>query len=79
MAIRRIGFMPPAGGDKSRPYILVRGAPRFRGPHMNPAKRFAWGKGAAAEGVSFAAGGEAKDLELAATLSRCGLGAWPGR
>jgi len=29
--------------------------------------------------VSFAAGGEAKDLELAATLSRCGLGAWPGR
>ena len=41
-----------------------------RGPHANPAKRFAWGKGAAAEGVSFAAGGEAKDLELAATLSR---------
>jgi hypothetical protein len=49
-----------------------------RGPHANPAKRFAWGKGAAAEGVSFAAGGEAKDLELAATLSRCGLGAWSG-
>ena len=37
-----------------------------RGPHANPAKRFAWGKGAAAEGVSFAACGEAKDLELAA-------------
>ena len=49
-----------------------------RGPHANPVKRFAWGKGAAAEGVSFAACGEAKDLELAATLSRCGLGAWPG-
>ena len=49
-----------------------------RGPHANPAKRFAWGKGAAAEGVSFAAGGEAKDLELAATLSRCGLGACRG-
>ena len=61
---------PPAGGDKPRPYILVRGAPRLRGPHTNPAKRFAWGKGAAAEGVSFAACGEAKDLELAATLSR---------
>ena len=65
-----------------RPAIRRGALPHFRGPRRSPAataagavgtgaKRFAWGKGAAAEGVSFAAGGEAKDLELAATLSRC--------
>ena len=47
--------------------------PHSRGPRRSPAGTAAGsgGKGAAAEGVSFAACGEAKDLELAATLSRC--------
>ena len=71
---RKAGAGFAAGGELV-PFPLLS---HPRGPHANPVKRFAWGKGAAAEGVSFAAGGEAKDLELAATLSRCGLGAWSG-
>ena len=48
----------PRAGDGARPYD----AGRFhsRGPRRSPAA-----------GAGFAAGGEAKDLELAATLSRC--------
>ena len=56
-----------------RPAIRRGALPHFRGPRRSPAATAAGsvGKGAAAEGVSFAACGEAKDLELAATLSRC--------
>ena len=55
-----------------RPAIRRGALPHFRGPRRSPAATAAGsvGKGAAAEGVSFAACGEAKDLELAATLSR---------
>ena len=62
---------PPAGGDKPRPYILVRRTPRFRGPYTNPAKRFAWGKGGPAAEMSFRACPEANDPKLGPTLSRC--------
>ena len=48
----------PAGG-RWRPPLRCGTFP-FSGPRRSPAA-----------GVSFAAGGEAKDLELAATLSRC--------
>ena len=55
-----------------RPAIRRGALPHFRGPRRSPAATAAGSveKGAAAEGVSFAACGEAKDLELAATLSR---------
>ena len=51
-----------------RPAIRRGALPHFRGPRRSPAATAAGsvGKGAAAEGVSFAACGEAKDLELAA-------------
>ena len=68
---------PPAGGDKPRPYILERGTPRFRGPYTNPAKRFAWGKGGPAAGMSVRARPEASDPKLGLTLSRCGGCATP--
>ena len=60
-------------GEGRRPAIRRGALPHFRGPRRSPAATAAGsvGKGAAAEGVSFAACGEAKDLELAATLSRC--------
>ena len=59
-------------GEGHRPAIRRGALPHFRGPRRSPAATAAGsvGKGAAAEGVSFAAYGEAKDLELAATLSR---------
>ena len=64
-------------GVGTRPYISVRGAPRFRGPRANPAKRFAWGKGGPAAGVSVRACPEANDPKLGPTLSRCGGCATP--
>ena len=48
-----------------------------RGPHANPAKRFAWGKGGPAAGVSVRACPEANDPKLGPTLSRCGGCATP--
>ena len=59
-------------GEGRRPAIRRGALPHFRGPRRSPAATAAGSveKGAAAEGVSFAACGEAKDLELAATLSR---------
>ena len=50
-----------------RPAIRRGALPHFRGPRRSPAATAAGSveKGAAAEGVSFAACGEAKDLELA--------------
>ena len=67
----------PQAGVGTRPYISVRGAPRFRGPRANPAKRFAWGKGGPAAGVSVRACPEANDPKLGPTLSRCGGCATP--
>ena len=48
-----------------------------RGPHANPAKRFAWGKGGPAAGVSVRACPEANDPKLGPPLSRCGGCATP--
>ena len=67
----------PQAGVGTRPYISVRGAPRFRGPRANPAKRFGWGKGGPAAGVSVRACPEANDPKLGPTLSRCGGCATP--
>ena len=61
----------PAGGCGPPPLHPGVGAPRFRGPRANPAKRFAWGKGGPAAGVSVRACPEANDPKLGPTLSRC--------
>ena len=54
-----------SAGEGRRPPIRRGVLPYFRGPRRSPAAATAGsvGKGAAAEGVSFAACGEAKDLE----------------
>ena len=67
----------PAGGCGPPPLHPGVGAPRFRGPRANPAKRFAWGKGGPAAGVSVRACPEANDPKLGPTLSRCGGCATP--
>ena len=53
------------------PAPTAQGAPHLRGPRANPAKRFAWGKGGPAVGMSVRARPEASDPKLGLTLSRC--------
>ena len=60
-----------ARGRVWAPAPTAQGAPHLRGPRANPAKRFAWGKGGPAAGVSVRACPEANDPKLGPTLSRC--------
>ena len=66
-----------ARGRVWAPAPTAQGAPHLRGPRANPAKRFAWGKGGPAAGVSVRACPEANDPKLGPTLSRCGGCATP--
>ena len=66
-----------ARGRVCAPAPTAQGAPHLRGPRANPAKRFAWGKGGPAAGVSVRACPEANDPKLGPTLSRCGGCATP--
>ena len=61
-----------ARGRAWAPAPTAPGAPHLRGPRANPAKRFAWGKGGPAAGMSVRARPEASDPKLGLTLSRCG-------
>ena len=65
------------GGRVWAPAPTAQGAPHLRGPRANPAKRFAWGKGGPAAGMSVRARPEASDPKLGLTLSRCGGCATP--
>ena len=66
-----------ARGRVWAPAPTAQGAPHLRGPRANPAKRFAWGKGGPAAGMSVRARPEASDPKLGLTLSRCGGCATP--
>ena len=71
---------PPACGRVWAPAPTSRrgGRPTFRAPRV-PGEAVRVGKGGPAAGVSVRACPEANDPKLGPTLSRCGLGAWPGR
>ena len=78
LLFRALGPMPSsARGRVWAPAPTAQGAPHLRGPRANPAKRFAWGKGGPAAGMSVRARPEASDPKLGLTLSRCGGCATP--